>query len=254
MPRHRGRRAEGTIPDSRPPTSPKNGLCPPAANAGTGDTPVDTKAEDQEDAFTFALLLFLTARTKRLLDRCAEKVKEIARCLSKEQIARCKREVARCVSTTKLPTEHCSKRGVVHVFAMDPNTASVIVLRGASASLEAYDLVRGLAAFVMLRAVGHRLTDQAKHMYFDAVTTKVHSDISGGPLGAKHSARFEAANALPSCRRRAALAGLQRDMDRDYEEAIKTLDRAVELELATLTATALRTPAGSKRRASAQLN
>lgn len=213
-----------------------------------------TKTENHEDAFTFAILLCLTASSARLQDRCAESVDEYARVLSEAQIARCKREVARCVSRTTLPTEHCSTHGVVHVFAMDPNTASDIVLRGASASLEAYDLVRGLAAFVMLRAVGHRLTDQAKHMYFDAVTTKVHSDISGGPLGAKHSARFEAANALPSCRRRAALARLQRDMDRDYEEAIKTLDRAVELELATHTATALRTPAASKRRASAHLN
>jgi len=106
----------------------------------------------------------------------------------------------------------------------------------------------------MLKAVGHRLTEQAGQMYFDAIEAKVSSDISRGPIGARHSARFEAANALPKRRRRAVLAEQQREMDRDYEEAIMTLDKAVELELAMRTATALRSPAGSNRRTTAHLN
>ena len=233
---------------------PKNGSRPPAANAGTGDTPVVTKAKDQEEAFTFAILLGLTASSARLRDRCAESVEEHARGLSKAQIARSKHEAARCVSRTTLPTDSCSKHGVMHVFAVDPHTASDIVLRGACASLEEYDLVRGLAAFVMLKAVGHRLTEQAGQMYFDAIEAKVSSDISRGPIGARHSARFEAAKTLPKRRRRAVLAEQQREMDRDYEEAFRTLDKAVELELAMRTAAALRSPAGLNRRATAHLN
>jgi hypothetical protein len=213
-----------------------------------------TKAENPEDAFTFAILLHLTASSARLRDRCAESAEEHARGLSKAQVERCKREAARCVSRTTLPTDSCSKHGVVHVFAVDPNTASDFVLRGACASPAAYDLVRGLAAFVMLKAVGHRLTEQAGQMYLDAIEAKVNSDISHGPIGARHSAGCEAANALPTRRRRAALAELEREMDRNYEEAFRTLDKAVELELAMRTAAALRSPAGLNRRATTHLN
>jgi hypothetical protein len=210
--------------------------------------------ESPEDAFTFATLLSLTASTARLKDRCTASLDEYARDLTKAQIERCKREVARCVGTTSLPIQMCSKGHLVQIFAVDANTASDIVLQGACASPAAYDLVRGLAAFIMLKAVGHRLTEQAWHMYFDAIEARVNSGIARGPLGARHAARFEAANALPTRRRGVALAELQCEMDRDYDEAIEMLDKAVELELAMRTATALRSPACSHTRASAHLN
>ena len=213
-----------------------------------------TTTESPEDAFTFAMLFQLTARTARLKDRCTASLDEYARRLTKAQIARCKREVARCVGRTSLPIQMCSKGHLVHIFAVDANTASDIVLQGACASPAAYDLVRGLAALIMLIAVGHRLTEQAGEMYFDAIEARVSSDISRGPVGARQFARFEAANALPTRRRRAALAELERDMDRDFEQAHKILDEATERELAMRTATALRSPACSNQRASAHLN
>jgi hypothetical protein len=215
---------------------------------------VVTTTESPEDAFTFAMLFQLTARTARLKDRCTASLDEYARRLTKAQIARCKREVARCVGRTSLPIQMCSKGHLVHIFAVDANTASDIVRQGACGSPAAYDLVRGLAALIMLIAVGHRLTEQAGEMYFDAIEARVSSDISRGPVGARQFARFEAANALPTRRRGAALAELERDVDRDYEEACEMLDKAVELELAMRTATALRSPACSNERASAHLN
>ena len=207
-----------------------------------------------EDAFTFTLLLHLTARTARLKDRCTASLDEYARDLTQAQIARCKREVARCVGRTTLPIQRCSKGHLMHISAVDVNTASDIVFQGACTSPAAYDLVRGLAALIMLKAVGHRLAAQAGDMYFAGIEARVASDLAHGPIGARHAARFEAANALPTRRRRAALAELERDVDRDYEEAVRALDAAVELELATRTATALRSPECSNQRASAHLN
>lgn len=213
-----------------------------------------TKAEDQEDAFRFALLLYLTASSARLRRRCAESIEKIARGLSKAQIARCKREAARRANSTKLPKTRCPKHGVVHIFAVNPTMASKIVLHGASVALEEYDLVRGLGAYLVLNAVGHGLTEQAWQLYFDALEAKVSSDISCGRVGARHSAEFEAANALPKRRRLVALAELQREMDREYEDAFRTLDAAIDLELAMRTAAALRTAAGSGNRASLSLH
>lgn len=213
-----------------------------------------TKAEDQEEAFTFALLLNLTASSARLRSRCADSIEKIARGLSKAQIARCKREAARRANSTKLPKTRCPKHGVVHIFAVNSTMASEIVLHGASAALEDYNLVRGLGACVVLKTVGHRLTEQAWQMYFDALQARVSSDVSRGPIGARHSAEYEAANALPTRRRQAALAELQREIDRDYDEAFVALDEAVDLELAMRTATALRTAAGSGNRASLSLH
>jgi hypothetical protein len=215
---------------------------------------VVTKTENPEDAFTFTLLLHLTARTARLKDRCTASLDEYARGLTKAQIERCTREVARCVGRTTLPIQRCSKGHLEHIAAVDVNTARDIVLQGACASPAAYDLVRGLAAYIALKAVGHRLTEQAGDMYFDGIEARVASDLAHGPIGARHSARLEAANALPTRRRRAALAELERDVDRDYEEAIRTLNEAIELELATRTATALRSPECSTKRATAHLN